>query len=135
MTDSGLIAIESHTYDMHQWEPYESGSRIRTSILRLEGESETDYVASLKADFTQSAGEIAAGTGTYPQALAYPLGYSDSLSAAVLVEMGVKATFSIDGKGCTLIQGLPQSLYGLSRFYVQDDTMAEDILNYVRTNG
>jgi len=135
MTDSGLIAIESHTYDMHQWEPYESGDRVRTSILRLKDESETDYVAALKADFIKSAEEIAAGTGIYPQALAYPLGYSDSLSAAVLMELGVKMTFSIDGKGCTLIQGLPQSLYGLSRFYVQDDTTAEDILDYVRTNG
>lgn len=135
MTDSGLVAIESHTYDMHQWEPYETGDRIRTSILRLEDESETDYVAALKVDFTKSAEEIEAGVGTRPQALAYPLGYSDSLSAAVLMEMGVKATFSIDGKGSTLIQGLPQSLYGLSRFYVQDDTTAEDILDYVKTNG
>lgn len=135
MTDSGLISIESHTYDMHQWEPYENGDRVRTSILRFEDESETDYVAALKADYTQSAGEIEAGTGTVPCALAYPLGYSDTLSAAVLMEMGVKVTFLIDGKGSTLIQGLPQSLYGLSRFYVQDDSTAEDILDYVRANG
>lgn len=135
MMDSGLVAIESHTYDMHQWEPYETGDRIRKSILRFEDESETDYVDALKADFTRSAGEIEAGTGIYPQALAYPLGYSDSLSAAILMDMGVKVTFSIDGKGCTLIKGLPQSLYGLSRFYVQDDTTAEDLLDYVRANG
>ena len=26
MAGSGLISIQSHTYDMHQWPPYEDGS-------------------------------------------------------------------------------------------------------------
>ena len=30
MVDSGLISIQSHTYDMHQWLPFEDGNdRVR----------------------------------------------------------------------------------------------------------
>ena len=30
MVDSGLISIQSHTYDMHQWPPFEDGNdRVR----------------------------------------------------------------------------------------------------------
>ena len=41
MLESGLISIESHTYDMHQWAPFETGEKpIRPNILPLDGESE-----------------------------------------------------------------------------------------------
>lgn len=135
MVNSGLVSIQSHTYDMHQWAPYESGDNVRTSILPFEGESEEDYINVVRKDFEKSADEIYKGTGVYPNVLAYPLGESNDLSAAILSEMGVKATLSIGGRGNLLIKGLPQSLYCLSRFYVQDDTTADEIINYVIDKG
>ena len=29
MVDSGLIEIQSHTYDFHQWAPYENGEKVK----------------------------------------------------------------------------------------------------------
>lgn len=50
MVASGVISLQSHTYDMHQWGPYESTDQPRETILPLEGESEADYRAALSAD-------------------------------------------------------------------------------------
>ena len=50
MVASGLISVQSHTYDMHQWGPYESTDQPRETILPLDGESEADYRAALSAD-------------------------------------------------------------------------------------
>ena len=33
MKGSGLISIGSHTYDMHQWAPFEEGDKIRESVI------------------------------------------------------------------------------------------------------
>ena len=44
MVDSGLISIQSHTYDMHQWPPFEDGNdRVRETLAQLPGESDADY--------------------------------------------------------------------------------------------
>ena len=41
MVDSGLISIQSHTYDMHQWPPFEDGNdRVRETLAQLPGESD-----------------------------------------------------------------------------------------------
>lgn len=55
MIESGLISIQSHTYDMHQWAPYEKESgdtskQVRENILKFETESETEYREILKQD-------------------------------------------------------------------------------------
>ena len=42
MQDSGVLDFQSHTYDMHQWAPFETGDVIRASALPLEGESEAE---------------------------------------------------------------------------------------------
>ena len=55
MVDSGLISIQSHTYDMHQWPPFEDGNdRVRETLAQLPGESDADYEAAVRADIQQS---------------------------------------------------------------------------------
>ena len=46
MEGSGLVRVQSHTYDMHQWPAFEEG-RARENILRWEDEGELDYRAAL----------------------------------------------------------------------------------------
>ena len=64
MIVSGLISIQSHTYDMHQWAPYEvdeKGTRmdnIRENILKLETESEVEYREVLKSDIEKMNQEM-----------------------------------------------------------------------------
>lgn len=50
MLDSGLISIGSHTYDMHQWPPYETVKPARENMLPLPGESETEYIDAVRND-------------------------------------------------------------------------------------
>lgn len=54
MVASGVISLQSHTYDMHQWGPYESTDQPRETILPLEGESEADYRASLSCRLSKN---------------------------------------------------------------------------------
>lgn len=152
MVNSGLISIQSHTYDMHQWAPYEvdeTGSsldNIRENILKLEAESETEYREVLKADIEkmnqkikdnlnhdlniniyENQTENPLGEGNSIIALAYPNGKWDTLADVVLKENGIKATVTIEEGMNEIIKGLPQSLIGLKR-YNMDETVTIDSL-------
>ncbi len=131
MVDSGVISIQSHTYDMHQYGPYEQGENFRGNILRLEGESEQEYIETLTADFTRSKTEIEEGVGKEVRVLSYPGGSYDLLSQAVLNSLGVEATLSIREGKAVLVKGLPQSLYAMKRFYVTTETSEEQFLNWI----
>ncbi|MDR3310563.1 MAG: polysaccharide deacetylase family protein [Oscillospiraceae bacterium] len=109
MTGSGLIEIQSHTYDMHMVAELD-GADCRRGLLRLDGESEADYAAALTGDFLRSRSELEAATGQPVYALAYPYGLHDKLSEVVLGKLGVTATFSSEYGVNTLVRGLPQSL-------------------------
>lgn len=157
MINSGLISIQSHTYDMHQWAPYEvdeNGSSlndVRENILKLENETETEYREALKADIEKMNQEVQenlivnnnsenmiqnvksiVGSKTEKKenlliALAYPSGKRDTLADVVLRENGIKATVTIEEGMNEIIKGLPQSLIGLKR-YNMDETVTKEIL-------
>ena len=87
MVASGVISLQSHTYDMHQWGPYESTDQPRETILPLEGESEADYRASLSADCQKIRQAIQNGTGEENvHVIAYPSGRYNSLAQVTLLE-------------------------------------------------
>ena len=122
MTDSGLISIQSHTYDMHQWPPYEDGSAaVRENILPLAGESEEAYVRALTEDFTKSRAQLEDATGQPVDVLAYPAGQYSTLAQVTLQELGVHVTLSTNPGVNTVVKGLPQTLYAMLRFGITDD--------------
>ena len=122
MTDSGLISIQSHTYDMHQWPPYEDGSAaVRENILPLAGESEEAYVQALTEDFTKSRAQLEDATGQPVDVLAYPAGQYSTLAQVTLQELGVHVTLSTNPGVNTVVKGLPQTLYAMLRFGITDD--------------
>lgn len=115
MVAAGCVSVQSHTYDMHQWEPYESGGTIHETILRAEGESEEDYIALLRTDYQTSRQLLEEGTGERQYALAFPGGQYDTLSQAILREEGVELTFSTRTGEAVLVRGLRQSLCAIKR--------------------
>lgn len=131
MVDSGVVSIQSHTYDMHQYGPYEQGENFRGNILPLEGEPEEKYIAALTEDFARSKAEIEEGVGEKVRVLSYPGGSYDLLSQAVLNSLGVEATVSIREGKAALVKGLPQSLYAMKRFYVTTETSREQFLTWI----
>ncbi len=129
MVASGVISLQSHTYDMHQWGPYEKTDRPRENILPLEGESDEDYRAFLTADCQKSRQTIEEGTGeNNVHVLAYPSGAWNPLAQATLLENGFDITFTTQ-VGCnTLVKGLPQSLLGLCRYNITQAVSVEQVL-------
>lgn len=131
MVASGVIDIQSHTYDMHQAAAYESGA-AREKIEMLDGEREEDFIASIRADAAANHELIHQMTGCEVFALAYPTGYMTDISAAVLASEGISVTFSTDFGVSTLVRGLPQSLLGMKRMWV-NDISPDDLLLMITT--
>ena len=127
MTDSGLISIQSHTYDLHQAAAYETGT-VRENMAPLPGEDEWDYADMLADDTEKERQLILSLTGEEPFALAYPEGRYTELTTSVLVQLGVKITFTTQPGGNTVIRGLPQSLLEMNRYTMYEDTTAEQML-------
>lgn len=132
MAASGLVSIQSHTYDMHQWLPYETGSAVRENILPLPGESEEAYVQTLTEDFTRSRAQLESATGQPVDVLAYPAGQYSTLAQVTLQSLGVHVTLSTNPGVNTVVKGLPQTLYAMLRFGITEDVTPEALLNMIQ---
>jgi len=127
MTRSGLISIQSHSYDMHQHEPYESGP-YRKGVLQRDGESDDEYIEAFKADFGLAAAQIEAITGARPFVYSYPFGFRNYMTDALLRDMGVKVTLTIAAGFNTVTKDKPESLLGMNRFNVPGDMTPGELL-------
>jgi peptidoglycan/xylan/chitin deacetylase (PgdA/CDA1 family) len=119
MIASGLIEIQSHSYDMHQSAALENGP-ARTSVARLEGESDGEYEDALRSDMSRSIAEIEDATGEECFAFSYPLGVFNRQSESILHELGIRITFTTEPVLNTIKRGDPQSLLLLGRFVWAD---------------
>ncbi|MCL2153117.1 MAG: polysaccharide deacetylase family protein, partial [Oscillospiraceae bacterium] len=126
MVDSGLISIQSHTYDLHQVE--ERDDPFRKGVLRMDGESEEAYLAVLREDHRHFTELLAKTTGEELFALSYPYSQTSIFSSIAMREMGISMTFSLNHGVAELIKGLPQSLLELERINVEWGTSGEQLL-------
>ena len=133
MRDSGLISVQSHTFDMHQVEEFETAEIVRTDVLPLENERQEDYAAALRED-VRLQNELFERCGLpAPTILAFPGGYHDTIADVVLLECGYQATLTIEAdRTNTVVRGLPQSLIDLGRMNVDASTTDEELLTYLR---
>lgn len=135
MADSGLVSIQSHTYDMHQVAQFEGASAsktLRPNILRRPWETEKEYAQALLQDLNHSREDIQKFTGQTVTALSYPSGSYDALSEKLLASYGIKCTFTIHSGKATIQPGDPDSLFALNRFYVQSSTTDEEFLKWIK---
>lgn len=132
MLDSGLISIGSHTYDMHQWPPYETVKPARENMLPLPGESETEYIDAVRNDAAREAETFAAFGIPKPDVIAFPEGAHADLTDVVLRECGYKVTLTTDeSRVNTVVVGLPQTLIDLGRMTVLPGMTDEQLLQYL----
>lgn len=127
MYNSGLIDIQSHTYDMHQSEELEESSLARVSVQRFENESEVDYITAFNNDFLEENSIINKITSKNIHSFSYPKGYYSKDTETLLYLLNVKSTVTIESGVNTIIKGIPQSLFGLKRINVYRD-MPDDTL-------
>lgn len=130
MVESGVISLQSHTYDMHQWPDYEE-STARENILQLEGESEEDYIEHLTSDCQESRSGIEENCGSEVFAIAYPYGLYSPLAQVVLAENGYEISFTTNPGENTVIKGLGQSLYALNRYTMSQGVSVQQLLDWV----
>ena len=132
MVASGLISIQSHTYDMHQCKAFDGTGTARETILPLDGESEADYRAALTEDCQQMRRLLEKSIGeTNIHVLSYPGGYYNTLAQVTLLENGFDMTFTTEMVSSTLLKGLPQSLLDLGRYNINQAVSVEQLLAWV----
>lgn len=131
MTSSGLIDIHSHTYDMHQWAPFEDNTPVRESILPFEQESDDDYRQALLKDI-EAQNQIFAACGLdKSDVMAFPRGMYSDLVNDILVSAGYKVTVTTDAAHInTLVYQDSTSLIGLGRMNIDQNVTDEEILAY-----
>lgn len=129
MVNSGVISVQTHTYDMHQYPPFEpDGARV--GVLAFEDESQDAYLDALRADFQRSIRELEQATGQKVISLAYPFGRYSPESEAVCDELEIPITFTIQPEHARLVKGQLDSLRLLGRYYI-DDITEEELLELI----
>lgn len=133
MQNSGIIDIQSHTFDMHQVENLDK-SPARVGAVPLKGESEADYINAFKSDIIKNR-DIINSLGKNKNVLAYPYGFYTQVSEALCKsELSIKATVTTNPVKNTVIKGLLQSLYAMGRYGVTNDMNADFIINMIEEN-
>ena len=109
MVNSGLVAIEPHTYDLH------SSTAARTSMLKNPSESWADYVTLVGDDTRKVLDQITTEVGTTPQVFTYPLGKYNAMTEAIVHRLGCKVSLTTKDGVARVVQGDPSSLRLMDR--------------------
>ncbi|MCI8501472.1 MAG: polysaccharide deacetylase family protein [Oscillospiraceae bacterium] len=89
MSDSGLVEVQNHTYNLHSLDGQRQGAR------KCAGETVEEYRRLLQSDVGALQDLIREKVGAAPTTFTYPYGkYSDE-SEEILEEIGFKATLSV----------------------------------------
>jgi len=131
MFESGYMSIQSHSFDMHQYAPYERGA-ARVGVLRLEDESEDEYFEAFVNDFELAAAQIEGITGERVFVYSYPYGRFSALTEELLRDLGVLVTLSVRSGVNTVVVGEPDGLFGMLRYNVPGDMSAEELVGLLR---
>ncbi len=137
MAESGVIEIQSHSYDMHNSEGLDKD--YRQGVYKKAGETEEEYIDAFCSDFRKSEREIYENTGQRVISYAYPNGYYTTLSEVLLSRMGVRITMTVEEGMNTVIKGLPQTLRAMKRYRMHEgitgDQLVEQLLSDARAAG
>ncbi|QSX05220.1 polysaccharide deacetylase family protein [Sedimentibacter sp. zth1] len=113
MYNSGHVMIQSHTYDMHKYDP--NGDVERKGVLKNNDESYGEYERALSDDLNKLSELIQDKIGEKEVAFTYPNGYNDMLTEKLLKDMDYKITVTVSEGINTIMQGNSSSLYKLKR--------------------
>ncbi len=112
MSESGVFAIEAHTYAMHE-DNSESGGR--KGALKIPAETWAVYVDTMGADAAKVRDYIEDRVGVSPVAFTYPMGLWNPVADAVAVSRGYTVTVGTDERIQVFTQNDPSSLRLLGR--------------------
>lgn len=128
MIDSGLVSIQSHTYDMHQWPEFEKETKPRENIMRFAGEKLRDYLIALDSDINMAKSLLETETTTSVMSFAYPIGKHNGIAELVMKKNGIRVTMATSTGPNYIKHGDVNSLYSLNRYDIHDAISPEQLL-------
>lgn len=111
LSQSPLVEIENHSYNMHFCE-----SGKRKGINKLYGESSDEYKKTVGGDLEKMQLYLLKKTGVLPKAIAYPYGECCSDTIEMCKRLGFEVTFTCEEKVNTITRYRSESLMNLGRF-------------------
>ncbi|MBQ4110077.1 MAG: polysaccharide deacetylase family protein [Clostridia bacterium] len=108
LSDSGIVEIANHTYNMHSTED-------RKGIKIKDGENPDEYKNLLSLDISKAQEQIKSATGKAPVTFTYPFGYSCPEAEDFIRNTGFKASLFCT-EGINIITKDKNCLYNLKRY-------------------
>lgn len=128
MIDSGLVDIQSHSYDFHQVE--EDGDNYRKGVLQKRDEPYLDYVERFKDDSNFMRKVVKENLNHDLTVFTYPYGLYNKVTEKHLKELDYKATVTTED-GINIISRNPNSLFALKRINRDKDLSSQDIIERI----
>lgn len=122
MSDSGLVEIQNHTYNMH-------ASIGRVGASQKIGESDEEYRKNLSEDLKKFNERMKAELNITPTAFTYPYGAISKNSPDIIKELGFRASFDCSEK-LNHIKS-EADLHELHRFIRPHDKSSAEILSKI----
>lgn len=111
MNESNIIEIQSHTYNLHK-----NGPGERKGIIKIQGESTTEYRKILSDDLNKMKRILKEKAQVNSNAIAIPFGAYTNDTISILKELGFKCTLTCDEKISTITADDKDTLFQLGRF-------------------
>lgn len=140
MQDSGLVEVASHSHDLHHGvNANPQGNSIPAAVSRIfdpatrRYESETGYLARIRADLATSAALIERELGRRPRAMVWPYAAYNGRVNRIANELGLGISFDLEGRSQRIT---PDShgagLHGLARLLLMDNPGVDDLAYELR---
>ncbi|MEW9082798.1 S-layer homology domain-containing protein [Caldanaerobacter subterraneus] len=130
MADSGVIEIESHTYDLHGYRSngFKKIPMVMGPVI-INGHLETmeEYKQRLYTDFLRSREIIKEKIGKAPICLTYPFGAGNKISDEIARKVGFEMAFGIQ-EG---VNYYGDNIMKLKRITVRDSDTGQDIVEKI----
>lgn len=122
MSNSNLIEIQNHTYNLH------SCKKSRLGCTKQKNESDTQYEEILTQDIQKAQNLIKNYTNFEPTAMFYPFGATSKNTDNIIKKLNFKASFLCEDK-INIITRNPDCLYNLKRFLRKPGVSSEKFFN------
>ncbi len=109
MSDSGLVEIANHTYNLHSQKSGKMG------VARLSGENDETYLSRISEDIIKMQDLLFEKTGIDSDIFVYPFGIAPEASRELIKNLGFICSFSCEGKKSVITRN-PDSLFDLGRY-------------------
>ena len=135
MVKSGLIMLQSHTYDMHQSKDYDGENAIVDLVPENSGLTNAEFKDLLIDDIQKEREKLAKMGVNNVHVIAYPYGHVSDFVASVLSAEGFDITFSTEPGDNRVRMGHGEDLLLLRRYRMNDTVDVNTLLGYVAHAG